>query len=232
MSTSLPNILKYICNKDESIKYNLLTFEGYISDLYHGDVAITNDYIAALRTLQPKIEKRSLTKRDLLTIVICDNNNENKRKVQIELLEATYFSNTSFDTSSLDGIILKAYGGSNTVEAKRQNKGLSASISFFKADIIAPIEYGRVLLLSWECVNPQKIILYGGGDCMDVSNVNSILINAIYDHYALVLYNTNGETIDKKEIRVQYWKNSFCYNCGTRCHGSNDKYCTHCGFKF
>lgn len=231
MPTSLPNILKFICDKDESIKYRPLAFVGYINDLYHGDTAVADDYVAALRTLQPKICNRSLTKSDLLTIIICDNNNEKKRKVQIELLKATYFSDESIDTNLLDDIILKVYGGSNPIETKKHKIGATSSISFFNADTIEPVEYGKVLFLSWECINPYKIVLFGGGDYMDVSNINSFLISAIYDHYVLVLYSKNGEAIDTKEIQIQYWKNSFCYNCGNRCYRSNDIYCTYCGCK-
>lgn len=230
-SKSLPRVLKSICDYDDSIKHDPELFIGFIKDLYCGGKNVSDDFIVVLQNLKSKIERNKLNVKDLSNFRSIGINDTRRCEVQAELFKSLYLNRGTFNVGILEKLITSAYEGIVDTQKNVYNKGNTSSILYFKSSSNEAIEYGKILTLSWKCNNPYRVSIYNGFEYMDVTGIESILFSAIFDKYYLLLYDSEGNVIDKKEVSIHFWTNSFCMNCGTPCIGDSDLFCINCGFK-
>lgn len=229
-STSLPNVLKSICDFDVSIKYDPIRFIGFIKDLYCGNNLVADDFISVLIEFESIIREQSISSKDLSRINIKGQNSVKRCSVQSELLKNIYLNKRPINVNNLDKLVSNAYEKTiPKTQSKSYNRDITSSILSFKASSVDSIEYGRIITLTWKCSNPYRVTLFNGNEYMDVTNIDTIQVSAMFDRYVLSLYDKNGKIIDEKEITLQFRKNSFCINCGTLIYHEGDKFCTHCG---
>lgn len=230
-SNSLPIVIRDICGHDSSIKYNTLLFVGYVRDLYTGKNQIVTDFVEVLNLLSDYISTKSLTYNHLSLIKLKGNDSFGRQQVQSELIKCLYIESQDINTAKLESIIESVYKKGDSTHINNYKKDQKSYIDNFSISSIAPIEYGKIIILTWKCHNPYKLYLYNGLDYMDVTSIDSIQVSALCDKYTLILYDNKDNIIDKKEINVSIRKDAYCINCGWLIYETNDKYCCHCGCK-
>lgn len=230
-SSSLTRVIKFIYEFDESIFCNPLVFSGFIKDLYCGKSYVADDFILILIDLHDKIINSEVSLKDLSDIKLEGINNNERCKIQSEIFKIVYINKNFESIEYLNTDILKVYNISFNPPKESSSNRSSSSIIFFNTSQNSSIEFGKIITLFWKCNNPYRLFLSNGYEDMDVTYVDSILISALFDDYVLILYNKEGEVVDKQNVKIQYKKNAFCINCGTIHFKEDDYFCTQCGLK-
>lgn len=229
-STSIIKIVKSIYELDCSIFDNPLVFEGYVKDLYLGNSSVIDDFIIILRSLNDNILVHSVNS-NLIHSVCNGLNNPKCIAVQSRLFDIIYVSKKYQTIETLDSEIKKAYVHNRNIIEGIKSDVKAKKIVNFSASYDSEIQYGKIVHLSWVCINPFQLILSNENENMDVTSISSIELSVTSDVYSLLLYDSTGKIIDRSDVKIQYRKNSFCMFCGTPIYDVSDIYCTHCGLK-
>lgn len=214
---------------DSSIFYNPCKFKGYVRDLCCGNSFVVDDFIYILTNLADKIASNTINSKDISIIKLKGENCAERCKIQTQLFSCIYIEKNLKDIEHLSSQIQKVYDTSFSIEKVKE--AFSSSIVLFKMDQSSLIEFGTQVTFCWMCTNPYRLSFSNGYETMDVTNLNSIIVCAMFDFYELILFDENGGVVDKQVVRVQYKKNVYCINCGTMFLMEDDFYCTQCGLK-
>lgn len=226
-SKHLTKVIRFLIESDDSFYNQPNRFISAVRDLYDGNIIILDDFVELIKYLSSDLYGNNIRFATLRAAV----QRCNKNIFFLDFLKCLFLDKNIDALCLLESSLQSIYSSKKSSDDIKYDNSTTSSITSFFISNDRSIEYGGVIKLEWECINPFQIILKAGEEEMDVSGLSAMLISSQYDSYELFLYDASKKVIDTKRIDIRYRENAFCIKCGTLVLDEEDKFCTNCGFK-
>lgn len=229
-SQSLIEVIMSILDYDDSILYRPNLLKGLLLDYYKGPDDILKDFFSILDRHCDEIADDLAG--NLHTISSAGIEDKRRDKIQEDIFRTVYIDRDLDSLSRLGAYIVEIYKEeANYWDDDVRNPSNSSTIKF-EASRYSSLIYGDIITLSWTCPNSYKVVLSNGRDKMNVTNLNSIEMSAMFDKYFLILYDAEYKESDRLVVNMDYREHAFCINCGERKYRDDDEFCYSCGIRF
>lgn len=214
-SDSLKTVLSEIGGYDKKIFYDIRLLRSLVSDLYVGRKIVLDTFFHFVSLLPTGDELKNISGIRL-----------NRHIAPFDVLSEEVYQ-------YIRAIYVNKNYLLNNIEYKHntaESLPYSTSIKAFKTNLLTPY-IGDDVSLSWDVINPYKLMLSDGEHQMDVTCEKSVNIYAQKKLYTLFLYNEENIVIDKRKLVLSLRFPVFCIFCGERFVEETDAYCCECGTK-